>query len=65
MKKRASTIMYKITREEYQKRKKKREFLKKKGITIRYISPNGYDRPCNIDYSYTYNGVPGGFYISK
>ena len=57
--------MYSITKKEYDQRKKNRDFLKKNGITVKYIGTNGYESNANIKYSYTYNGVPGGFYIKK
>jgi hypothetical protein len=42
---------------------KKKKTKKLKGVTVKYTDYNGNDLSHLIKYSYTHNGVKGGFYV--
>ena len=48
---------------DYIKYKKNRELLKKNNIKIRFTGYNGEDLTHKLSYSYSYNGMPGGWSI--
>ena len=41
----------------------KRYKFNTKPVSVKFISYDGVVTSSNIKYSYTYNGVPGGFYL--
>jgi hypothetical protein len=47
---------------DYAKYKKNRELLKN-NIKIRFTGYNGEDLSHKLSYSYSYNGIPEGWYI--
>lgn len=50
---------------DYEKYKKNRELLKKYDIKIKFLGTNGEDIAHKLNFSYSYNGVPCGWYIKN